>query len=66
MTLGGGESSNASFAAGGFTIENRPMMGSREGYQSNLKRGTGEVLKSTVMEMREMSEVMKELGNLIG
>lgn len=52
--------SSASFA-GGFTIEARPFKDN-----GNLKRSTGEVLKTTAMEMREMSEVLRELSTLIG
>jgi hypothetical protein len=50
--------SSASFA-GGFTIESRPL-------KENVKRTTGEVLKTTARDMREMTEVLRELGNLIG
>ncbi len=52
--------SSASYT-GGFTIEARPMK-----ENGNMKRSTGEVLKSTAMEMREMSEVLRELSTLIG
>jgi hypothetical protein len=50
--------SSASFA-GGFTIESRPL-------KENVKRTTGEVLKTTARDMRDMTEVLRELGNLIG
>ena len=50
--------SSASFA-GGFTIESRSL-------KENVKRTTGEVLKTTARDMRDMTEVLQELGNLIG
>ncbi len=50
--------SSASFA-GGFTIESRPL-------KEHAKRTTGEVLKTTARDMRDMTEVLRELGNLIG
>ena len=50
--------SNASFA-GAFTIENRNTK------DNHYKRTTGDVLKTTVREMREMSEVLRELTGLI-
>ena len=56
--------SNTSFSVGGFTIENRPL--SKENAVNGPKRTTGEVLKGTIMEMREMSEVLRELGTLVG
>lgn len=49
--------SEASFT-GGFTIESRPM-------KDHQKRTTSDVLKLTAFEMREMSEVLKELSNLL-
>ena len=51
---------------GGFTIENRPLSKDNPPGGGGSKRTTGEVLKATVMEMREMSEVLRELGTLIG
>ena len=50
--------SSASFA-GGFTIESRPL-------KDQVKRTTGEVLKTTARDLRDMTEVLRELGSLIG
>ena len=50
--------SSVSFV-GGFTIESRSL-------KENVKRTTGEVLKTTARDMRDMTEVLQELGNLIG
>ena len=50
--------SSASFT-GGFTIESRPL-------KDHVKRTTGEVLKTTARDLRDMTEVLRELGSLIG